>query len=433
MNEKLVHFLTALIVVLPTVAQADFTPIVGWDKQLFPSFIIGTAAMKTDEIELGPNELGDTNGLLGIQIVAPHDDAAIEITIECNEFAEPSRFSGNLENEGETYTILPKMKYRFDRLSQCTQATPASVSFRVVIDGKEVEEKSTVVTVRSINDCPLLFQNGETQYDTSFAFACYVNEQHPFIDKLLREALDRGVVKNFIGYQGKTEVSVLTQVYAIWDVLVARDVRYSSITKTAAESDLVFGQNVRLLEDTINNQQANCVDGSVLLVSILRKIGIEAELVLVPGHCYIRFYLDPKFTKFVALETTLMGVEVSEDQNEDGFLEGTIDESLQDQYSWPSFVEAIREGKKNFDAAKEQLESKAENGYQIVDISAARKLGVLPIPYRSTEVFVSFDHSSAEEDWSEESDAEEGEEESWEEGTEGEEEDEDEEDEEEVK
>lgn len=411
MRCRLLFPLLALALCLQTSAQAEFTPIAGWDKQLFPSFLIGTAALKDDGVAMAANELGDTNGLLGVAVVAPHDNAKIEVTIECNQFAEPSRYVGVLEKGGETYAILPKMKYKFDSLSQCSQATPASVTYRVAIDGKDIEEKSTTITFRSINDCPLKVVLGDNVIDTSLTVAAYVNEQHPFIDKLLREALDIGNVEAFDGYQGGTDESVLAQVYAVWDLLVARDTRYSSITTTVAESDIIASQNIRTIEHTINNQQANCIDGSILLVSILRKIDIEAKLILVPGHCYIGFYLDEAHTKFVALETTRMGAIVDEPEEVDELLESAIDESLRDEYSWPSFVEAIEIGMSNFAQAKEKFESQSEPDYKIVDIGAARKIGILPIPHRSKEVFVQFDHSEDSEEWSDESDESEDEDE----------------------
>lgn len=397
MNQRLVLSLLALAVGMSATAQADFTPIAGWDRQLFPSYLIGTAAMKTDGVELPEGLLGDVNGLLGVEVVAPHDDAQIEVIIECSEFAEPSRFVGQLAKGGATYTIYPKVKYLYERLSQCSQATPASVSYRVIIDGSEAEETSTNVTFRSINDCPLRVLLGEQAIDTSFTFASYVNEQHPFIDKLLREALDIGVVRDFTGYQLRKDEQVLLQVYAIWDLMVARDVRYSSITTTAADSEIIASQNVRLLEDTINNQQANCVDGSVLLVSILRKIDIEAKLIFVPGHCYMGFFLDAEHTKFVALETTMMGAEVEEPEEIDELLDQSIDESLRGEASFPSFVAAIQAGMNSLAEVGEKFESEPEQ-YRIVDISVARKIGVLPIPHRNKEVFVQFDHFAGDDE-----------------------------------
>lgn len=391
---QLIAATTVLALLQVSNLSADFTPIAGWDKQLFPSFIIGTATMKSDDSPAAANELGDSRGLLGVELVSPSNDAQVEVTVECNEFAEPSKFSGRLPKKGETYNIFPKIKYRFDKLSQCSQATPATVTFRVKLENGETEEKTANVTFRSINDCPLMLDLGEQVIDTSFAFATYVNEQHPFMDKLLREALDIGVVDSFTGYQSGSDEEVLRQVYAIWDLLVARDVRYSSITTTAADSDVVLSQNVRLLEDTVNNQQANCVDGSVLFVSLLRKIDIESNLILVPGHCYMGFYLDKQHTKFLALETTLVGSEVDEPEQVDTLLDNAVEEDLRGEYSWPSFVQAIETGTSNLLENKAKFENKSDSDYHIIDIAAARKLGVLPIPHRGKEKFVQFDHSA---------------------------------------
>lgn len=388
-------FSLALVLLMQTlgIVSADFTPIAGWDKQIFPSFVIGTAAMKTDGQPNSENELGDSHGLLGVEVVAPEDDTQVEITIECNEFLESSKYSGRLAKQGETYSIYPKVKYRFDKLSECSQATPATVTFRVKYENGEVEEKSANVTFRSINDCALKVVVGEQVIDTSFSFATYVNEQHPFMDKLLREALDIGVVDSFTGYQSGSDEEVLRQVYAIWDLMVARDVRYSSITTTAADSDDVLSQNVRLLEDTVNNQQANCADGSVLMVSLLRKIDIESNLILVPGHCYMGFYLDKAKTKFLALETTLIGSEVDEPEEVDELIENSVDEELRGDISWPSFIKAIEVATSNLIESKDKFQDSNETDFRIIDIATARKQGVLPIPHRGKEKFLQFDHS----------------------------------------
>ena len=71
----------------------------------------------------------------------------------------------------------------------------------------------------------------------------------------------------------------------------------------------MFSQHVRLIDESITHSQANCVDGSVLLASILRKIGLYASLVLVPGHCFVAFSLDRELEEIRGLETTLIGAQ----------------------------------------------------------------------------------------------------------------------------
>ncbi len=162
---------------------------------------------------------------------------------------EASEFQGVLAKKGEIYTVNPKIRYRFDRLSGHRQAAPTTITFRVELEGREPYEVSKTATMRSLNDCPLTVIRGEETVDTTFAFATFVNEQHPFVDKMLREALDRGIVERFIGYQDQDPSTVIRQVYSLWDLLVARDVRYSSITTTAAISKNVVGQHVRMIEE----------------------------------------------------------------------------------------------------------------------------------------------------------------------------------------
>ena len=214
-----------------------------------------------------------------------------------------------------------------------------------------------------------------------------MNEQHPFLDKILREALDAGIVDSFSGYQGE-EAEVIRQVYALWDALVSRDVRYSSITATAVESETVSSQHVRLIDQSINNAQANCVDGSVLFASLLRKIGIDPFLVLVPGHCYVGFYIDEEHKGFMCLETTLLGSSVEKDEDYETVekLEEAIDEDSRGD-SFATFSNAISSGSASFEENREKFDDPKEGDYLMIDIAKARKAGILPIAYRGNEKF----------------------------------------------
>lgn len=379
-------------------SHADFDPIVGFDQQLFPSYLISTANIRISEDRLDARRLGDPTGVLGVEITAPEPGVPVVVTIECNEFMEPSQFSGTLDDSGATYRITPKIKYRYDRLARCDQAVPTNITFRVRVGDGVEEEQTLTCTVRSINDCPIAIRAGDSIIDTSFAFAAYVNEQHPFVDKLLREALDRGVVTSFQGYQTKDPDDVIRQAYALWDLLVARDIRYSSITTTAVDSSNVLCQHVRLIEDSINNSQANCVDGSVLWVSMLRKIGIDGFLVLTSDHCYAGFYLDPEGKHSLAIETTLVGVQVDSNNVEiPESLETAVPEELRYDDSFASFVAALVHGTQSLESNKKTSENKEAQAsmLQIIDIATIRKDGVLPIAFQNRETFVSYDFSSS--------------------------------------
>ncbi|MBI2823397.1 MAG: hypothetical protein HYX69_01760 [Planctomycetia bacterium] len=382
----------ALLVLAARGVHADFTPIAGWDRQLFPSYLVATATIRLPE-EDQVNEdadaevLGDSQGVLGVKITSPSDDLAVKVTISGDAILEPSTFSGTLSAEDTTYAIFPRIKYKYAVLAKNKQSIPVSVTFRVELGDEEPEEHTETLTLRSVNDCPFtIVQDDGEAADVSFVFAAYVNEQHPFVDKVLREALDDGVVDSFTGYQSGDPAEVYRQVYALWDALSERDVRYSNITTSAAETDEVCSQHVRLIDESINNAQANCVDGSVLFASLLRKIDIEPVLVFVPGHCYLAFALDAEGEQLVGLETTLIGSEPGDGPRHIEGAPDVVDDSWRKKSSWATFCAAVAAGNEDLEKNKDKF-NKSDPEYQTVPVAAARKLGILPIAFDSTEKF----------------------------------------------
>jgi hypothetical protein len=372
------------------VLGADFETETGWNDQLFPSFIIATATLKLPEEAIedraeGEEVMGDTQGLLGVTIEAAEDDSPVTVTISCGTIMEPSIFKGTLEKSGTTYTIFPKIKYKYEVLAKRSQPGPVTVTYKVQV-GDEVEEKSETLTLRSINDCPFTLSEDGKPVDVCFMFAAYVNEQHPFVDKVLRESLDTKVVDSFTGYQSKEKAEVYRQVYAVWHALTQRDLKYSDITTSSAESDSVNSQHVRMIDESINNAQANCVDGSVLMASVLRKVGIEPVLIMVPGHCYLGFQLDAEGTEFAALETTLLGSSPDEGVKIEGL--GDVPEEWESRKSWKSFTAALAIGTADLAKNAEKFKKHDDADYQIISVMAARKLGILPIAFQADREFV---------------------------------------------
>ncbi len=86
-----------------------------------------------------------------------------------------------------------------------------------------------------------------------------------------------------------------------------RGLKYSDITDVPGKPDEALVQHVRFPDESIDNAQANCVDGSVLFASVLQKIGIESALVVKPGHMFLMFYTGPGRKGTVAFETTMLG------------------------------------------------------------------------------------------------------------------------------
>jgi hypothetical protein len=357
-----------------------WAPQVGWSNELFPSFIIATADIHVPS-GTDPQVLGDPRGVVGVRVTAPAAGARIKLIVSSPGLMEESEAEVALPKAGENYLILPTIAWDFDALTHIRQARPATVMLSIMIDGEEVGKTTERVTVRSINDAPYFFEatnaDGKLEgHATPWMFAAYVNENSPENDELRREALQSGVIASFDGYQGGSDEAVIRQVYAMWNVLQRRGVKYSNITTTARESDVVASQQVRFPAQSVNNAQANCVDGSVLFASVMREVGIDPVLVSVPGHMFVGFYLDKAHTRIFYLETTMLG-QADLRPEADPWGLGRLFGGNQ---SWTTFTQAWTSATERYTREESQFR-RGNPRYQTIDIGAVRQLGILPIAY----------------------------------------------------
>jgi hypothetical protein len=95
----------------------------------------------------------------------------------------------------------------FTALHKVTQQRPVNALFKVSVDGVALQDQNETCVLKSINDCPFYIrwdEEGEDPEDFSWLFAAYVNENHPWVDTILKEAIESGLVSSFTGYQSGT-------------------------------------------------------------------------------------------------------------------------------------------------------------------------------------------------------------------------------------
>ncbi len=366
-------------------SAAQWKPKVECDGQLFPSLIISLSTIKTDADGGNGDDdstvIGDPKGILGIELTPDRAGSVVRVTIEAQPLIAKSTFQATLPTANQEYTLKPKLRFDYDALLKVRQQRPLDIVFTVQVDADPPEERIETVPMRPINDC--IFGAMEdndagapTFINTMWLFAAYVNENHPWLEELRHDALAAGVVQDFAGYQKGTMEDVLAQVFAYWAALSAHGVRYSNIVTTVSQSNAVFSQHVRLLDETVENAQANCVDGSVLFASALRKVGIDPFLVLIPGHCFVGFWLDAAHTQHAMLETTRIGTSPPD-----------VDIDLPDEWQAAdksallTFAAALQSGQETFSQHADFFEIQDDPSHVIVDIAEARRLGIMPIPY----------------------------------------------------
>lgn len=96
---------------------------------------------------------------------------------------------------------------------------------------------------------------------------------------------------------------------------------------------MVYTQRVRTLDDALESSQINCVDGSVLLASLMKAININPILVRIPGHMFVGYYTDKSHKNMNFLETTMIGDVNLDDFFPDEKLDSTMVGKSQNQMS----------------------------------------------------------------------------------------------------
>ena len=382
--------LRALLAVLLTIfTSAAIADEIEWEPDiypklnLFPSLVIGTALVDPEKEFFAAwdgDHLGDPQGVVGATVSGVKAGDKIKLVVYGNDLIKESQFEGEIEETPEESVLVhPKITYQYDKLARITQVEPMAVTMELFVNDKSRGKQTVVATVRSVNDCLFLVdEDGETMSDYTWLFSAYVNENHPWLDRVLKEALDTGIVSSFDAYQSGKPENVLLQIFAIWNVMQRKGIKYSDITTTAVEKDGIYSQHVRLFDESTQSSQANCVDGSVLLGSLLRKIGIRTYLIIVPGHMYLAADLDDETR--IGIETTLMGEKslATADGAKIPAFENLPEEIQTD--AWNSFEGAIDAGTKDLEENADKFDGD-DIDYQIIDIGEARKLGIVPIRF----------------------------------------------------
>lgn len=409
--------------------EFDFFSYTG--KDIFPSAVISTATVNWSDFgageevaedeeggaEEGGDEeevleeiplLGDENGWLGVSLSGVPAGADLKVELVGEGWLKPSRFSGKAvspegdELEGDI-DVMPKGAWDYEALRLIQEQKPVNLTIKVSVNGKPLPEQTETLVLRSVNDCPFFVihdagTEDERVDDLSWCFAAFVNENHPWIDALLKEALTTAkdgdgspLLTGFTGYQSGDQEEVLKQVFAIWQVLQRRGIKYSDVS-TTTPSKTVVSQVVRSLDQTVEATQANCVDGSVLMASILTKIGLHAYLVMVPGHCFLAFDGDAKGESVIGLETTMLGQDNLKSIDELKRLQvkaadknvdlKKLNESVakEAQASMATFLNAIDAGNSSLDKHAESFIEGSDPSTQLISVREARQLGIMPLP-----------------------------------------------------
>jgi hypothetical protein len=239
------------------------------------------------------NSKSDTKRLKLVAYVDGFSARSVE-TIEVEQFAPA--------NAALLPTFFP------DRLRLLTELTRATVNVEVRdLDAKTEVHRTIPVWLLARTTAPLKVKDPSTGtwQDMTRYLGAFVTPNAPEIMSYVRKALDKHPDKRLVGYQiGTAEVT--SQVRAIYEALVESRIAYvNSIIDFTPEIGM-NNQRVRLPRESLTDQSANCIDGTVLFASLLEAISLNPAIVIVPGHAFLAWETGRNSNEWKYLETTMV-------------------------------------------------------------------------------------------------------------------------------
>jgi hypothetical protein len=175
-----------------------------------------------------------------------------------------------------------------------------------------VQVKDARGQVYYVNDIPLLLHSRWLMQwlpANRLQIAAWATPNDPAIATLLTRASTHlpdqqpPVPQGMIGYRSATPQQVIDQVDAIYDALrldyhmqyIQAGVPYSGSGGSSAGTTI---QNIKLPAEVLQQHSGMCVELTMLMASAVEHIGLNAEIVIIPGHAFLGVALDEDDRQF---------------------------------------------------------------------------------------------------------------------------------------
>jgi hypothetical protein len=379
-----VGFILACIVMASHAAAEEAT----WSVRvtpyngIYPSLELSQARRK-ESIAAAAHVVGGGSGLIAVSLRSQHADERVSVSLRIPSFDRPERFATTLDDAGVDYELHPPLDWNVPQLRSLSSPQSTHVTFALMRDGRDAGMREVAVTLHPLGEALYFVRDGKDTVDLSWIFAAYVNENDAVVDTILDDAISSGIVDGFDSDNVRDADGILREVWAVWHALNARGIRYSSADPAIERGPHVFSQRVRFLGDTWSDRSANCIDGSVLIASVLQRIGVRSFLVLVPGHAFVGFYTDNDAEHAAYLETTLLGATIPQAAHLPTFGSDVANTSML-RRSLNSFAAALAAGRAHHARVAAKLDGRHRPDYQLIDIPAARAFGIRPLDETAT-------------------------------------------------
>lgn len=370
-------FLAGMLAAAGSAGAADWRVRVSPFNQLFPALELSqgeySRTMTADQPVFGTG-----SGLISFDVRAKRPGEKLLLEIALPALHMHQTFSARLPRTGVEYRLNPPITWNADALQSIRRATPMALIVSLRRDDGKRAVRHIGVRVHAVDEALYFARQGGDRIDLSWVFAAYVDGRSGIVTQILDGARNTHITRHFTGYVDARSDDVYRQVWAIWQAVSEHGIHYSNADPTIERGPHLFTQRVRSLHDIWTGKVADCIDSSVLIASVLQRIGLHSFLVLVPRHAFVGFYADTEARQPVYLETTLLGLRAAPSVRPPPFAED-VPGTAANRRSLAGFAAALAAGQAGYRHAAEKLDGRHRPDYAVIDIPAARALGIVPI------------------------------------------------------
>ena len=299
-------------------------------------------------------------------------DAFVIITID-NKNSSPVKVMATSEISGYTSTASDTVTVAAggsEEIRQNPRLTTAAIDglnsehqadLHVVISYLDNGEPRTILDqtsptlVTSRRDFPWTI-TGMTQQEDFNLIVAMVTPSDPSVEQLIRDAANFDPTGQMAaGYDSENDQNgtVLQRLADVWQSETADfHLTYISTPITFASGS---SQRIRLPGEVLDQSSGNCIELTLLYASVAEALGMQPEIIIIPGHAYVAVRVDDTNSSYYFIETTLIGQ--------------------------ATFNEAVATGLSEWQDAQTHVEA-GEAEYGWVDVAAERNEGIVPIPWR---------------------------------------------------
>ncbi len=276
-----------------------------------------------------------------------------------------SQITGYTDKSSDTITVDAKSS---EKVRQNPRLTTAAIDglnsshqadLHVVVsylqsgDHKTILDQTSQTNVTSRRDYPWRIKGFADQeiYDM---LAAMITPSDPGVEDLLRAAANYDPSKAMSGGYHSAEDADNSVYQRMADIWEAESKDFNLTYVSTSVSFEAATQRIRLPSEVLTQSGGNCIETTLLYAAAAEALDLDAALILIPGHAYVGISVDDTDQSYYFIETTMIGQ--------------------------ATFDDAVKYGLTEWKDAQSHVAAN-EKEYGWVDVPAARKDGITPIPW----------------------------------------------------